>query len=309
MIGIYKITNLINGKCYIGQSVNIAKRWSVERRYAFIESRPEYKYPLSCAFRKYGVENFEFEVIEECSRELLNERECYWADYYNSYAPYGYNLSYCGRFGNITGVALSIESVKEIIKLLRTTQLTQTEIGEKFNVSWKAIQCINTGTRWHILKDDEYPIRERYWYTKKEKHSAIAKPTVYDSFPSALDVLIDIAKHGFENVCSKLGSCRKTIKNHLEASGLPTSKTEIVQYYKTNILQTTATPRKKVSKSKVLQIDIKTGIVLNEFKNGYDAGRYLGDENKRKHINEVCLGKRATAYGYIWRRVDESNEG
>lgn len=309
MIGIYKITNNINGKCYIGQSVNIKQRWNTEKHYAFTPSRPEYNYPLSCAFRKYGLENFEFEVLEECVQDELNQKECYWADFYNSYTPYGYNQAYCGTSGNITGVALSIESVKEIIKLLQTTQLTQTEIGEQFNVSWKAIQCINTGTRWHILKDDEYPIRERYWYAKQESTSAVVKQTVYDSFPSAIDVLIDIAKHGFEDVCSRLGSCRKTIKNHLAASGLPTSKTEIVQYYKTNILQTTSTPKKKISKGKVLQIDIKTGVVLNEFENGCEAGRYLGDENKRKHINEVCLGKRATAYGYIWRRVDESNEG
>lgn len=125
------------------------------------------------------------------------------------------------------------------------------------------------------------------------------KTSVYDSFPSAIDVLIDIAQNGFENVCAKLGSCRKTIKNHLSTNGLPTSKTEIVQYYKMNISHQPETLKKKMSKGKVLQIDIKTGEVLNTFENGYEAGRYLGDENKRKHINEVCLGKRATAYGYI----------
>jgi group I intron endonuclease len=70
MIGIYKITNKINNKSYIGQSVDIKRR--------FIEHKMlnrEETLSLKRAFRKYGVENFTFEVLEECSIELLNEKE------------------------------------------------------------------------------------------------------------------------------------------------------------------------------------------------------------------------------------------
>lgn len=72
MIGIYKITNKINGKFYIGQSVDIKRRFM------------EHKTPhgrmtsIKLAIKKYGKENFLFEVIEECGVEELDAREVYW---------------------------------------------------------------------------------------------------------------------------------------------------------------------------------------------------------------------------------------
>ena len=77
MIGIYKITNKINGKVYIGQSINIERRWQQEKRCAFNESSPAYTQHISKAFRKYGLENFSFEVLEELKAEALNDREMY----------------------------------------------------------------------------------------------------------------------------------------------------------------------------------------------------------------------------------------
>ena len=65
MIGIYKIENLVNGKCYIGQSKYIEKRWTDHKSNAFNSiQKDQYKYPLYRAIRKYGLENFSFEVIE-----------------------------------------------------------------------------------------------------------------------------------------------------------------------------------------------------------------------------------------------------
>lgn len=51
------------------------------------------EYPLYKAIRKYGIENFNFDIIEECSADELNEREKYWISYYNSYGENGYNLT------------------------------------------------------------------------------------------------------------------------------------------------------------------------------------------------------------------------
>ena len=62
MIGIYKITNKINGLSYIGQSVHIERR--------FIEHcLPSKTSKISCAIQKYGKDNFDFSVLEECSQE------------------------------------------------------------------------------------------------------------------------------------------------------------------------------------------------------------------------------------------------
>ena len=77
VVGIYKITNKINGKVYIGQSINIERRWQQEKRCAFNENNHSYNSLLSRAFRKYGIDNFNFEVLEELKSEALNDREIY----------------------------------------------------------------------------------------------------------------------------------------------------------------------------------------------------------------------------------------
>jgi group I intron endonuclease len=79
MIGIYKITNP-NGKTYVGQSINIEKR---KKSYFSMHKRNNQQIILHRSFLKYGVENHKFEVIEECTFDLLNERERYWQDFYN----------------------------------------------------------------------------------------------------------------------------------------------------------------------------------------------------------------------------------
>lgn len=99
--GIYKIENLINGKVYIGQSNDIKSRWNDHKRIAKDKSKHGYNYPLYRAIRKYGIENFKFEIIEECSEEKLNEREIYYIGYYKSYIYFensnGYNQTLGGE--------------------------------------------------------------------------------------------------------------------------------------------------------------------------------------------------------------------
>ena len=94
MVGIYKITNNINNKCYIGQSVHIEERWK-EHKSEYNQER-ENKKTLYLAFKKYGIENFSFEIIEECKPEQLNLKEQYWIDYYDSYNN-GYNMTSGGE--------------------------------------------------------------------------------------------------------------------------------------------------------------------------------------------------------------------
>lgn len=90
MIGIYKITNLINGKCYIGKSI------CIERRFAQHKSPYEWQRnasPLYQAFQKYGIKNFNFEILEECLESQLNEKEKEYIKQYNSLtSENGYNI-------------------------------------------------------------------------------------------------------------------------------------------------------------------------------------------------------------------------
>ena len=77
-IGIYKITNLINGKVYIGQSTNIEKRWN---DYKNLRCKGQIK--LYASLNHYGFESHTFEIIEECNLEMLNERERHYQDFYD----------------------------------------------------------------------------------------------------------------------------------------------------------------------------------------------------------------------------------
>lgn len=88
--GIYKITNLVNGKCYVGQARDGANRWQTHIKCAVgAEKAPMNKlYP---AMQKHGLENFTFEWIEDCSPEALNEQEQYWQDFYQA-KTYGYSM-------------------------------------------------------------------------------------------------------------------------------------------------------------------------------------------------------------------------
>jgi len=74
MVGIYLITNKINGHQYVGQSVDIKKRWADHKT----PSKKSRGTVLARALKKYGNENFEFSVLEECTEELLNEREMFY---------------------------------------------------------------------------------------------------------------------------------------------------------------------------------------------------------------------------------------
>lgn len=88
--GIYKITNLNNGMCYVGQAVNIADRWKQHIKRGLGADTPT-RNKLYPAMLSIGVENFSFEIIEECERDRLNEREDYWQDFFKA-KEFGYSI-------------------------------------------------------------------------------------------------------------------------------------------------------------------------------------------------------------------------
>ena len=89
---IYKISNDINNKIYIGQTVKtLAQRFAGHIN----ESKNGGTRPICLAISKYGEEHFKIEEIEECDVSLLNEREIYWISQYNSYEK-GYNATLGG---------------------------------------------------------------------------------------------------------------------------------------------------------------------------------------------------------------------
>ena len=80
--GVYKITDLKTGESYIGQSVDIKERLKTHIKTG-LSSKPATN-KLYKAMKQDGVENFTFEVLEEVSRDMLNEREVYWIEFYKT---------------------------------------------------------------------------------------------------------------------------------------------------------------------------------------------------------------------------------
>lgn len=160
MIGIYKITNKINGKVYIGQSIHIERRWKEH-------CRQSTNSVISDAIKQYGKENFIFEVIEECNQEELNEKEEYYIQLYNSIVPNGYNVTEISNTDYTSYAFTSKDIILKIIYDIKNTNLTFKEIGNKYNISSRTIYYINKGDV-HHFNNENYPLREVKDYSKKE---------------------------------------------------------------------------------------------------------------------------------------------
>lgn len=178
MIGVYKITSPTN-RVYIGSSVNI--KWRVNQ-YKTLDCKNQTK--LYRSLKKHDWSNHKFEIIEECSVEILLQRELYYGTLFNvlhskkglncrlpkSMESYQYMSQETknkiakankGRYiGTVKGhyesslKKLNIEDVIKIKKLLVENKLTQLEISKIFNVSRKIIGSINTGKTYKTIGTD-----------------------------------------------------------------------------------------------------------------------------------------------------------
>lgn len=155
---IYKITNLLNNKVYIGQSVNPQKRWWQHCNSAQVHCD---EYPIHNAIRKYGKDNFLFEVIEWTGN--YDNREMELIKQYNSISPNGYNISKGGANTVLTGEdngrnTIPSSIVPLIISDLQKSNLSDREIATKYDTTDKIVSDINHG-RTHRLNGVKYPIR------------------------------------------------------------------------------------------------------------------------------------------------------
>lgn len=242
--GIYKITNLINQKCYIGQSVDIERRWRQHKTAANNISSDCYNYPLQRAFRKYGIENFSFEILIECSVYELDEKEEFYINKFNSLSQFGYNQSRVEQGGTI----LTPENIEQIYLELQNNRDKNTdEIGQIFNVSGRTIRAINAGKSWHNEKYT-YPIRPLYIGKQSKKGSQknfckkCKKEISYDSEyclecfhieqriierPSREELKQLIRNLPFTQIAKKYNVSDNAIRKWCKAENLPYKKSDI----------------------------------------------------------------------------------
>lgn len=153
---IYKYTNNINGKVYVGQTTT-----ALETRHTKHLAQLEDNTYFHRAIKKYGIDNFSLEVIEDnIPLSELDNREIYWIKTLDSYytSNKGYNLTKGGQWG--TSSQLVCGSAEEDIKdLIKNSDLTFQQIGSLYGVSLWCISDINRGKTF-FEEDRQYPIRD-----------------------------------------------------------------------------------------------------------------------------------------------------
>jgi group I intron endonuclease len=200
MIGIYKITNP-NNNSYIGQSRDI------EHRFYYYKTSNNWikeQRKLYNSLQKYGIENHNFEIIEECSEDIINEREIYWINYYNC-VDKGLNLKYGGLGGkhseetkqNISKALMGKKQSKETIekrsqslKGLKRSDYTKqlmSESGKNKEITWgdKISEAKKKSTYRHPKEIMEKIAK----YNSKPIEQYNSKGILLNTFPSAKDAM------------------------------------------------------------------------------------------------------------------------
>lgn len=131
--GIYRITNMVNGKVYIGQSRNIAARW---RQHSH-NHKDTHNDHIRKALIKYGAENFAIDILEQCDADMLDELERKYIAQYDSLSPNGYNLENGGWLLK----KLSKET-KSKISVALSRPVNQYSVSGKFIKTYPSAQVI-----------------------------------------------------------------------------------------------------------------------------------------------------------------------
>lgn len=163
-IGIYKITNKKDNKVYIGQSQNIERRLSEHKKERFI--------PIDMWINFLGKENFDFEIIEECSLDELDKKEKYYINYFQSNKT-GYNKQEGGNNNSVgEGNGSSIlkeEDVKKIRHAYQQHTSPKQFYKENFKdkISYAQFQGVWAGRSWSYIMPEVFTEENKNFYRKE----------------------------------------------------------------------------------------------------------------------------------------------
>ncbi len=264
---IYKITNKINGKLYIGETIqNYKDRW---RQHKNFQSQ-YYTCPiLKQAFIKYGIDNFNFEVIQECSFDERFELEKKYIEKYNSIAPYGgYNFLPGGEGGGFLGKTHSDETRKKL-----------SEASRKF-----------------------YEENPNYYETYREKHIAATKAAGISERVKNSEKYQKALAEGRVGGAGNPPSQETREKIGQSVSKYYNSLNEEEKFL--NIEKHRQAMTKAVGK-RVGQFELDGVTMIAEFPTASEAERQTNF--KRKNIQSNAIGRTKTAYGFIWKYLDEES--
>ena len=162
---IYCYTNKVNGKQYIGQTNNLSRRRKQHIQdsiHQYSGHELSYNLPFHAAIRKYGIDNFDFEVLRTIDTEdwsIVNMIESNYIKEYNCMAPNGYNLQAQGTANpGKNKTKLTNEEVQSIIIDLKSKMYIP-DIAEKYQLSRSYVSDINNGRCLH-QEGETYPLQQ-----------------------------------------------------------------------------------------------------------------------------------------------------
>ena len=149
---IYKITNILNNKCYIGETVQLdpEMRW---KKHIISANTTKDCPALAAAMNKYGIDKFKFEILIICFDEDIFEYEKEYILKYNSQRPNGYNILDGGQYGGSRlGTHLSDETKEKISKTLKQFHKQNPNNFEKYRE--KHLLALKSSEKWNnAIKD------------------------------------------------------------------------------------------------------------------------------------------------------------
>lgn len=186
MIGIYKITNLLTGETYIGQSTNLEQRFKehIYHNESYIDE----------IMFEEGRENFSFEVLEFCSIEQLDSREDYYINLYKSnYNGFGYNLVRGGQHNigesnaNVKLTETDVYNIRESYKNHEQKYLVYERYKSKISPSY--FSAVWEGVSWKHVHYDVYTEENKRYY----KHeTSVGENSFYAKFSN--DEVLELRK-------------------------------------------------------------------------------------------------------------------
>lgn len=318
---IYKITNTVNNKVYIGQTTgSIMHRFKQHEKAA----KNNCNYKFHRAIRKYGIENFKVEQVEECDDSALDEKEMYWVKYYSSYSK-GYNSTKGGK-----GLTKPLPSFETLYQEYVINDKTIQKIAKEYNICEASVR--------KVLKNNGIKIKKKPLYDYKE----IAKAYKKEQNERKICAKFECSNEVVKRACKKYGvpilsaeqSAKRTVSKRVYQIDLKTGK--IVNkfssvkeagifmgdknrgfnisavcrgkqktafgYYWSYSKDYTLPPEENQKKKKVRQLD-KDGNLIKVFDCVASAAEALSGERDNSYsccIASCARGLYPMCYGYKW---------
>jgi len=308
MIGIYKIVNIVNNKIYIGQSIEIKRRWNDHK--SELKRNIHHNIYLQKSWNKYGEENFIFEVIESdenFNTDDLNELEIYYIDKLKTFdSSFGYNLTQ-GGFYNESKIksVIQFDNLGNIIKEYKSTAEAEKETGINKETIRSNANPNKTGKSaggfiWIYKEDyDKYGFNIDFYkdYNIKKCFKRIYQISLDGEILNIFSTIKDAVEKSEVNKKSIEACCDKNKPENKTAYGfIFCYEDEFNELGLENILKNR---KKYTSNSKIVLQYNKNGEFINEYISVGEASRVNGIN--ASHISGCCRGIRGSAKGYIWK--------